>query len=95
MIPVLIAALVLLGTPALYFALKSREFRKFLSGAFFVSAGLQFYFYINDVSMPLIATDIVQTPELSGVRSVIHFALFLVTLYFGFIQKPKSPKKKK
>jgi uncharacterized protein (DUF486 family) len=95
MIPVLIAALVLFGTPALYFALKSREFRKFLSGAFFVSAGLQFYFYINDVSMPLIGTDIVQTPELSGIRSIIHFIFFLVTVYFGFIQKPKPQKKKK
>jgi hypothetical protein len=85
MIPVLIAALVLFGTPALYFAVKSREFRKFLSGAFFVSGGLQLYFYLNNVSMPLIGTDIVQTPELSGVRSIIHFALCLITLYFGFI----------
>jgi uncharacterized protein (DUF486 family) len=95
MIPVLIAALVLFGTPALYFAVKSREFRKFLSGAFFVSAGLQFYFYINGVSMPLIGTDIVQTPELSGIRSIIHFIFFVVTLYFGFIQKPKPQNKKK
>jgi uncharacterized protein (DUF486 family) len=95
MIPILIAALILFGTPALYFAVKSREFRKFLSGAFFVSGGLQFYFYLNNIPMPLIGTDIVQTPALSGVRSVIHFVLFLVTLYFGFIQKPKSSKKKK
>jgi uncharacterized protein (DUF486 family) len=90
MIPVLIAAVVVLGLPTLYFAVRSREFRKFLAGAFFVSGGIQFYFYITKVSIPLVGTSIVQTPELSGVRSIVHFTFFVLTFYFGFIRKPKG-----
>jgi hypothetical protein len=93
MITILIIALVLFGPPALYFAWRSREFRKFLAGAFFVSGGIQFYLYLTGVAMPLLGTSYVQTPELSGVRSTIHFILFLVTLYFGFIRKPKDSAK--
>jgi len=96
MVPYLIAAVVVVGIPTLYFAIKNREFRKFLAGAFFVSGGIQFYLYLTGVSVPLLGTSAVQTPELSGVRSVIHFALFLICLYFGFIRKPPdefTPKK--
>jgi hypothetical protein len=93
MIPILIAAIIFLGIPTLYFAVRSREFRKFLAGAFFVSSGMQFYFYIANVSIPIVGTSIVQTPELSGIRSGIHFMLFLLCLYFGFIRKPKNPVK--
>jgi hypothetical protein len=92
MIPFLIAALVVAGVPALYFAIRSREFRKFLAGAFFVSAGIQFYLYITDVTVPLVGTDVVQTPGLSGARSILHFIFFLLTFYFGFIKKPKPPR---
>jgi hypothetical protein len=88
MVPILVAALVVIGLPTLYFAIRSREFRKFLAGAFFVSGGMQFYFYLANVSVPLVGTSIVQTPELSGVRSILHFIFFLVTFYFGFIRKP-------
>jgi hypothetical protein len=42
MIAALLLALILLGLPTLYFAWRSREFRKFLAGAFFVSAGILF-----------------------------------------------------
>jgi hypothetical protein len=91
MVPILVAALVVFGLPTLYFAIRSREFRKFLAGAFFVSGGMQFYFYLANVSVPLVGTSIVQTPEVSGVRSVLHFIFFLVTFYFGFIRKPKDP----
>jgi hypothetical protein len=59
-------------------------------GAFFVSSGIQFYLYLADVSVPLLGTDFVQTPALSLARSIPHFALFLITLYFGFIRKPKA-----
>jgi hypothetical protein len=38
----------------------------------------------------LLGTSFVQTPALSGVRSIIHFICFLITFYFGFISKPKS-----
>jgi hypothetical protein len=93
MVPILIVALVVFGLPTLYFAIRSREFRKFLAGAFFVSGGMQFYFYLADVSIPLVGTSIVQTPELSGVRSILHFIFFLLTFYFGFIKKPKDSSK--
>jgi hypothetical protein len=89
MLPILIVALLVGGAPTLYFAVKSREFRKFLAGAFFVSAGVQFYFYLANVSIPLIGTSRVQTPPLSGARAIVHFALFLITPYFGLFAKPK------
>ena len=93
MVPILIVALVVFGLPTLYFAIRSKEFRKFLAGAFFVSGGMQFYVYLADVSIPLVGTSIVQTPELSGVRSILHFIFFLLTFYFGFIKKPKDSSK--
>jgi hypothetical protein len=93
MAPILVTALVVFGLPTLYFAIRSREFRKFLAGAFFVSSGMQFYFYLADVSVPLVGTSIVQTPERSGVRSILHFIFFLVAFYFGFIRKPKDSSK--
>jgi hypothetical protein len=74
--------------PTLYFAWRSREFRKFLAGAFFVSAGIQFYLYLAKVSGPLLGTNLVLTPEVNGLRSIPHFIFFWVCLYFGFIRKP-------
>ncbi len=91
MIPVLLTALVVLGLPNLYFAYRSREYRKFLAGAFFVSAGIQLYLYFANVSVPLLGTHLVLTPEISGLRSIPHFIFFLLCLYFGFIAKPKDP----
>jgi hypothetical protein len=90
MIPFLIAAAVVFGGPTIYFAYRSRDFRKFLAGAFFVSGGIQFYLYLTDVTIPLLGTSSAQTPELSGVRSIVHFTLFSVCLYFGFIRKPPA-----
>jgi hypothetical protein len=86
----LLIALVVLGMPTLYFAWRSREFRKFLTGAFFVSAGIQFYLYLAGVSVPLLGTNLVVTPEISERRSFVHFILFGLCLYFGFIKKPKD-----
>jgi len=74
----------------IYFVAVSREFRKFLAGAFFVSSGFQFYFYLANVSVPLLGTKFVQTPEISGLRAIPHFIFFLLCLYFGFIKKPKD-----
>jgi hypothetical protein len=90
MIAAILIALVGLGLPTLYFAWRSREFRKFLAGAFFVSAGIQFYLYLANVSVLLWGTKIVQTPEISGLRSIPGFILFLICLYFGFIKRPKA-----
>jgi hypothetical protein len=63
-----------------------------LAGAFFVSAGLQFYLYVADVRVPLVGTDVVQTPGVSGARSIPHFVFFLLIFYFGFIKKPRPPR---
>ena len=90
MIALLLIALIVLGLPTLYLASRSRDFRKFLAGAFFVSAGIQFYLYLAKVSVPLLGTNLVVTPEISGWRSIVHFILFGLCLYFGFIQKPKG-----
>jgi hypothetical protein len=93
MIAALLIALILLGLPTLYFAWRSREFRKFLAGAFFVSAGILFYLYLAKVSVPLLGTHLVLTPETSGLRSIVHFILFGFCLYFGFIKKPRDSDK--
>lgn len=86
-VTILIVALVALGPVVLYFAYRSRDFRKFLAGAFFVSSGIQFYFYQVDITIPFYSTGLVQTPEVSAIRATIHFALFLICFYFGFIRK--------
>ncbi|HEY1372216.1 MAG TPA: hypothetical protein VGH50_07080 [Candidatus Binatia bacterium] len=91
-IPVLIAAVIVVGIPSLYLAVRYREFRKFLAGAFFVSAGMQLYFWLAGMTVPLIGTGIVQTPAVSLARGCIHFILFLLCLYFGFFREPKSNK---
>ena len=88
-----IIAWVVLGLPALYLAWRSREFRKFLAGAFFVSAGILFYLYLANVTVPLLGTQIVLTPETSGLRAIPHFIFFLLCLYFGFIKKAKASDK--
>jgi hypothetical protein len=64
-----------------------------LGGAFFVSAGILFYLYLANVSVPLLGTRIVLTPETSGLRSIPHFIFFLLCSYFGFIKKPKGSSK--
>jgi len=74
----------------IYFVIKSKEFLKFLSGAFFVSGGILFYLYLANVSVPILGTSIVQTPEMSGIRCIPHFIFCLLCIYFGFIKKPKT-----
>ena len=65
---------------------RAMEFRKFLAGAFFASSGVLFYLYLADVSVPILGTSIVETPPISGLRSLVHFILFLLCLYFGFLK---------
>jgi hypothetical protein len=67
-----------------------RDVCKFLAGAFFVNAGILFYLYLAGVSVPLLGTGFIETPEVSGVRSIIHAMLFLIFFYLGFIRKWKS-----
>ena len=64
-----------------------REVCKFLAGAFFLSACVLFYLSLARVSVPLLGTNIVQTPTGSAVRAVVHFVLFLTCFYLGFLRK--------
>ena len=79
------------GALNLYWAIRFREYRKFLAGAFFVGWGVQVYFYFMKVSVPLAGTGFVVTPQIDFYRSFIHLILFLLCLYFGFFSKPKQP----
>jgi hypothetical protein len=87
MLPYLVAAIVLIGLPTIYIAVRFREYRKFLAGAFFVSSGMQFYFYLAKISIPLMGTNATQSPGLSAIRGTIHFLLFLICVYFGWFFK--------
>jgi len=60
---------------------------KFLAGAFFVNAGILFYLYLAGVSVPLLGTSFVETPELSGLRSVVHAILFLAFFYLCIVRR--------
>jgi hypothetical protein len=90
---VYVAAGIVAAIASWYFAWRSRDFRKFLAGAFFVNSGILFYLYLADVSVPILGTNIVETPEVSGYRSAVHFILFLLCLYFGFIKEPATAAK--
>ena len=90
MLYVLLGGVVVWGLATIYLAYRFREFRKFLAGAFFVSWGTQLYLYFAKVSVPLLGTNFVFTPSISGERAVLHFIFFLLCLYFGFFSKPKG-----
>jgi hypothetical protein len=90
MIVIVTAAIVVIGGATVFCAVRSAEFRKFLAGAFFVSGGIQFYLYLAGVSVPLLGTNFVQTPELSRARAIVHMVFFAITFYFGFVKKPTS-----
>lgn len=63
------------------------EVSKFLSGAFFVSAGVLFYLSMVDVSVPV--GGFMVSPKIDGMRSIVHSVLFVATFWFGFIRKPR------
>ena len=76
-----IAAAAVMAAGSLYFAWRNRDFRKFLAGAFFVSSGILFYLYLADVSVPLLGTGFVETPNISGGRSMrISFSSWSVSI---------------
>jgi len=85
-----LVAAVVMAAGSLYLAWQYRDARKFLAGAFFVSSGTLFYLYLAGVSVPLLGTSFVETPRFSAARSIVHFVLFLLCLYFGFARKPKA-----
>src|ERR1700733_9722166 len=85
----LIVFIVLDALATLYVAITYREVRKFLAGAFFVSSGTCWYLWVTGVSLPIVlpyaGTVSVETPGISGQRAIVHFVLFLLCFYFGFI----------
>jgi hypothetical protein len=64
-----------------------KDVYKFLAGAFFVSAGVLLYLYMSGVSVPVLGFGFTVTPEINGMRSIVHFILFLTFFYLGFIRK--------
>jgi hypothetical protein len=94
----LIVFIVLYALAILYVAIKFREVRKFLAGAFFVSSGTCWYLWVTGVSLPIVLPNVgtvsVETPEISGQRAIVHFILFLLCFYFGFTSKPESKPRK-
>ena len=63
-----------------------KEVSKFLSGAFFVTAGASWYLSYG-ITLEFRSLDLLtMSPEFLGIRGFIHFALFLITVYFGFIE---------
>jgi uncharacterized membrane protein YkvI len=70
-----------------------KEICKFLSGAFFVTAGASWYFAQLHVNIPFPFFGFKEmTAEFLGIRGFIHFALFLITFYLGFFRKPQRKK---
>lgn len=66
-----------------------KDIFKFLSGAFFVTAGASWYFYWLNLAVPFPFFGFTtMSPAFLGLRGFIHFALFLISFYFGFIRKP-------
>lgn len=67
-----------------------RDVFKFLSGAFFVSTGTNWYFYQLNLAVPLpfdIFGFTTLSPGILGVRALVHSALFFACLYLGFIRR--------
>ena len=85
----LVIFIVLYALAALYVAIKFREVRKFLAGAFFVSSGILWYLWLTNTSIPLVIPHLgivsIETSGISGQRAIVHFILFLLCFYFGFI----------
>lgn len=67
-----------------------KEACKFLSGAFFVTAGASWYFAALDTTLPFMSTSM--SPQFLLIRGCIHFVMFLLTFYVGFIRKEKQAK---
>ena len=64
---------------------------KFLSGAFFVTAGASWHFWWLHFAVPFPFFGFeTMTPEFLGIRGFVHFVLFLISFYFGFMKKSPS-----
>ena len=59
---------------------------KFLSGAFFVTAGASWYLSWYHISVPFLYSGL-GLPGVFGNTRLHTLALFLISFYFGFIKK--------
>ena len=86
----LVVFIILYAVAALYVAIKYREVRKFLAGAFFVSSGILCYLWVTGTSLPIVlpyaGTVAVETQHQWPARHrSFHFVLTL--LVFRFLQQ--------
>ena len=93
----LVVFIVLYALATLYVAIKYREVRKFLAGAFFVSSGTCWYLWVTGVSLPIVLPYVgtVSVEDTGDQRPARHGSfrfLFLLCFYFGFISKPMQSK---
>jgi hypothetical protein len=89
--PYLVGDMVLMGMPTLYIAMRYRECRQALAGAFLSSGRMQFHFYPARLPIRLFWMNAAQSPQLSAMRRIIHFLLFPVGWYFAwFFRKRPS-----
>jgi hypothetical protein len=90
----LVIFIALYALAALYVAIKFREVRKFLAGAFFVSSGILWYLWLTGTSIPLVmpylGTISIETPNISGQRAIVHFILYLTVLLF-WVHEQREP----
>jgi uncharacterized protein YdhG (YjbR/CyaY superfamily) len=68
-----------------------RDVWKFLSGSFLATAGILYYLAAMNLSVPILGTRYIESPQVSGRRAVVHTALCAVCLYLGFIRKDPQP----
>ena len=69
-----------------------KEVCKFLSGAFFVSAGVLFYLYLAGSPVPVLGAHLAVTPTVNGVRAAVHAVLFVVFFYLGSSANRRGPR---
>lgn len=69
-----------------------KEACKFLSGAFFVTAGASWYFSYLKLDIPFMGTSM--SSDFLFARGFAHFLFFLLTFYVGYIRKKKASDQK-
>ena len=70
---------------SMLYKINRKDIYKFLSGAFFVTAGVSWYLSWYQIEVPLLG--FTMTPEFVWFRVFLDFALFLISFYFGFVRK--------
>ena len=93
MFPYLVAAIVIIGLPTIYIAVRFREYRKFLAGAFFVSSGMQIYFYLAKIPIPLMRDECNSIARTQWRAWDDTLCAFLDLSLFRLVLPPQSPRR--